>query len=299
MTARPDVLISRLIAPTQTEWGSSRWATLEECPRKYSYIYGRRIYPDGDSRPASIGRAVHRGLAAEYTRQIALQDGDASIPEDLWRLVINADEYDDEIVKAEAVRLVKTHNNYWETGWRDPHWASPVAVEKVVKTVIAPIRKSLPDVIFTTRVDLFAKLKKGRIIPVDHKTRSRDGDSTIEFGMSGQFLGMLASWPKSYGKRPPYVLVNKIVKTNSPKFERIPIPFTDRMIEQWKRDMAHLGADLVRYEKEKYWPRHRESCIRRYGPCDFYQLCHAGAGARGSYRIPANMDLEEIEKVIR
>jgi hypothetical protein len=293
---KPDVLVERLTAPTQTEWGSSRWATLERCPREYSFVYSNRIYPDGEPRKGrAIGSAIHRGLAAEYTRQLALINGDSSVPEDLWRIVINAGQ-DDEMVKAEAVRIVKAHNAYWDTGWRDPMWAEPIAVEKFVRVVIAPIRKSLPDAVFTTRIDLVAKKKKGQIIPVDHKSASKDGDSSIEFGMSGQFLGMLAGWPKGYGKRPGFVMVNKLVKTNVPKFERIPIPFTDRMIEQWKRDMAHLGADLIRYEKEKYFPRHRASCIGRFGACDFYGLCHAGAGASSSYRIPEGTDIAKVIK---
>jgi hypothetical protein len=279
--------IARFLKPTQTEWGWSKWATLERCPREFSLGYLHHIRPREVSRALQIGTAMHRGLAAAYWRTMNATR-EATLDPTFCRSVINAGKEGADI-KLEAIRLVVEHEKYWAQN--DEGFDRVIAVEKFAEKDFAAVEKS-QGVPFTTRYDLVAMKGKQPYI-IDHKSSSRPGDSLQEWGLAGQFIGQVAVWP---GKGTPAVMINKIIKTNPVRFDRTVVPFTKAMVERWKKDLALLSADLARYAKTKYWPRKYSSCQRRYGQCDYAPLCREGSSRRSDFYVPKGVDLEEVLK---
>jgi hypothetical protein len=278
-----DRAIHRLLAPTATLWGHSRWATLERCPREYALKYLLGVRLRDTSYPLMLGTAMHRGLAATY---LFSSKNPKVKPLDIIDLGTEP-----AAVKGEAKRLVHAHNVYWED--RPQGWDDVVAVEKLVSGVI----NGVP---FTTRFDLIARKKRLiRVhlpIFVDHKSASRiRGDAVSEFSASGQFLGQLALWKEKYPGGPtPQVLVNRIVKTAVPLFDRLSIPIHPDAPKRFARDLKALHSDMKRYERSDYWPRNYSACVGRYGLCDMFNLCHNGGPTRaGDYRVPKGVNLRE------
>lgn len=279
-----DVAISRFLRPTATEWGHSKWETLEKCPKLFELRYRRGIRRTESPRAASLGTVVHRGLAAAYWRRMNPQR-ESDLPHDFWRTVINAGR-EDEAIKLDAIRLVSEHQRFWAD--HDEGFDRVVAVEKLVTTEV----NGVP---YSTRYDLVAKKRHLPIIE-DHKTTSRRMDNTgSEFAMSGQFMGMLAVWPY-VGPRPSSVRVDFLVKTQTPAFHRIGVPFTERQIERWKKDLRALYSDLKRYERSGRFPRRYSACVGRYGFCEMFSICHGGTGLADEYYVPKGTNMSEALK---
>jgi hypothetical protein len=268
---------------TATEWGHSRWEMLEKCPRAYHYAYDLGIRSTSSSDAAAVGTVVHRALAAYYDPSEAVEPTLAMArgPEALH-------------VKAEAKRLFEAYRRYWgdHADWRREDL---VATEKHVSLVIQSRGK---EVKFTTRLDLVVKDAQGRHVLVDHKTSSRNsGDFMLEWMASAQFKGSVAAWPYANRGDAIPVTLNRIIKTAVPTFDRQTFVVTPSDVKRWVRDLIALDSDRRRYKRSGYWPRHRSSCIGRYGPCSFYNLCHgAGAGAANEFTVPKGVDLKEAIK---
>lgn len=272
-------IIAGLLKYTWTEWGHSRWQTLETCPKKYELRYIRGIKPLFTSRAATLGTVVHRGLAGSFLAQKHRQQGKKKVPE--YGLLVLDQSPEGEDIKIEAKRLVIQHDAYWAD--HDPGWDRVVHIEKM-------IQGNLDGVPYSTRMDLVAKHRKLPIL-VDTKTSSRSyGDPATEFQMSGQFLGMLALWQQKISKKLPIVRINRIVKTAVPTFERIGLSFSQNQIDRFKKDLVFLHSDLDRFKRNRF-PRRYHSCVGKYGPCEYFNLCYAGPSMAGSYDVPDQTDL--------
>ena len=258
---------------TQTEWGHSRWASLERCPREHHLNYNLGIRSLESRTAASVGIALHRGLAARYD---AIKLG---VKIDPIRAITVGNEPTH--VAAEARRLYDAYNRYW--GDRGD-FEKVIAVERHVRA------KNVP---FTTRLDLVVEMGKGEKVLVDHKSASASrGDFLAEHQASSQFVGSVLAWPwKRKGEL--RVVLNRIIKTNVPSFDRPEFVVSEVQVERFERDITLLEHDLNRYAVNGYWPRHRSSCQTRYGLCQFFALCHqGGVNQAANYKIPVGVDLE-------
>lgn len=269
MTVRMPVL------QTATPWGHSKWETLEKCPRKFSLRYEYRIAAQGMNRAASLGSAVHRGLALyNWGRRQSNASSD-----DARKAIMDGSEALD--VRTEAVHYVASYIRHYN-GDVDEGFDRVVAVEKFFR-----LRDDRLN--FTGRYDLVGAEGKWPII-VDYKTASRMGDPAQEFGLYGQFLGMYESWNRT---PKPVLRVSQIVKKNEPEFRIFQINVTAAQAARWRKDLAALHRDLERYTKTGYFPRRYNACVGRYGPCEYLALCTIGPNAAGSYHVPRGTNLTE------
>lgn len=249
------------LATTATEWGHSRWETLERCPRAYELRYVKQVTAPAMNNAAAIGIATHRGLAEYYLMmklgKFSRQSIDRAIdlgPEDVF-------------VKAEAKRLLTAYIAYWEEKER---W-EVVDVERAVQILIPSRGRIVP---FTMRLDLVVR-ESGRLVLVDHKTAAANrGEFALEHAVNSQFVGSAAAWP--YDEPLAFVTLNRIIRTRVPNFDRHSFAITDAQIKEWKRDHIMLDGDRRRYERAGHYPKHRSSCQGRYGLCDYYNVCHGG-----------------------
>ena len=270
-------LIKPFLDSTATEWGHSRWETLERCPREYSLRYLWGIREQNIPIAPQIGTVVHRGIAASLWAENLAKGEKKKPPKNFWRDVVYASPEPIE-ARLEALRLVEAHEKFWAE--RDPGYDKVIAVEQHIKG-------SINGVPYTTRFDVVAQKKRLPML-IDHKTSSRlAGNPATEFQMSGQFLGALAVWEAAGNKKVPFIRINLIVKTREPQFVRFGLTFSEQQVTRFRKDLTNLKNDLDRYLQTRYFPRHYSACVGKYSPCRYYDLCHKGSAARGDYTMPA------------
>lgn len=249
---------------------ASSWDRLERCPREWRYTYIDKIKPLVEDEAPQIGTAVHRGLAAYYengrdTAKALTACGHGPEPA---------------VHQATARNLVDAYIRHWS----DQADFKVVAIEHYQHKSFADRSRHF-SVSFGTRPDLVIE-DDGRKIVVDHKTAGRDsGDFLLEWKNSMQFVGAAAVT----GIRS--VMLNRIVKTRIPKFDRQTFFVDDSQIAKWKRDLLLLDKDRRRYMRTGYFPRRRSACIQRYKVCPFYHLCHERDPS--GCEVPASVDIAE------
>lgn len=251
-----------VLATTATEWGHSRWETLERCPRSYELRYVKRVDSGNPmNNAAQIGIATHRGLAEYYSLMKEHRS-----PKHINAMIDAGPE--DVFVKAEAKRLCAAYIAYWEE-------RESFTVVDVERAVGVELKHKGRVVNFTMRLDLVIRDNSGKLILVDHKTTAANrGEFALEHAVNSQFVGSAAAWP--YSEPLSAVMLNRIIRTKVPSFDRHSFIITEAEVQRWKRDHIMLDQDRRRYERAKHYPMHRSSCQGRYGLCDFYNVCHGG-----------------------
>lgn len=118
---------------------------------------------------------------------------------------------------------------------------------------------------------------------VDHKTTSVMGEKYTD-GMlrSNQMLGY--SWAtreltKALGLPVAGVIINAIaVRKSGTEFKRFRIPYPEWQIEEWHAEVIDGCYDLVekfiRYLDTNQVCPNRESCVGKYGRCQFFDVCN-------------------------
>lgn len=129
----------------------------------------------------------------------------------------------------------------------------------------------------TCRLDMVAK-HNGGIWIVEHKTSSRETREVTEgWWLDGEILGEVYGWKLSgldhvFGPLTG-VLVNIVIKTTVPKFRRVEVVVTDKLLEAYKNDLAFWRGFRQSMRDLGKWPRKLNGCIGRYGMCEFWDHC--------------------------
>lgn len=114
---------------------------------------------------------------------------------------------------------------------------------------------------------------------LEHKSASAlDPQTLLAYAQDDQLLGQtylgnyFIDWT-ALGY-PPYVgaIVNVTSKTKSPKCERLPIAPSDDQLTAWAEHKQYWQWQRSQYEALG-WPRNYVNCTRRYGRCQFYDVC--------------------------
>lgn len=100
---------------------------------------------------------------------------------------------------------------------------------------------------------------------MDHKTGSRKNYYDEQ---TNQFLGY------SFASGDKVVVINEIVFTKDPSFNRQPLSYNPLMIERWKESVVDTVQEYLLYHQLGKFPRRIRSCNLKY-PCIFNKWCKA------------------------
>lgn len=165
----------------------------------------------------------------------------------------------------------------------------------------------LGKLLYTCRYDLIMALKQPGEPPepygpinsgctiVESKTTSALSRDLIEsFGFDPQLLSQNFIWRKGgldkiYGPLNGFI-INIMVKTKIPQFERLEIKLEDRDVDRFE---GILTANLKRiYSKlkrdsndENLWPLNLSACRQRFGSCQFIDLCSSHGSLLDMYSL--------------
>ena len=283
----------------------SRTAAYKTCPRKVFLSRYQRWGRDGEtSVHLGFGRAWT--VAAEYIlAQVA--NGEKHAPErdkllqeamDLFmaewtasglplgdELVTKADIYRGKTPANAETTLREYINRRW--GWfRTLKWiGNEVPFE--IPLGIAPDGTPL---FYEVKIDSLVE-ENGQVLVIERKTTSlssKDGlryDYVSQFSPNSQVEGYAWAARNAYGPRFAEVMVDVAVINEKPSNQKIfglfPVPTSKEVVDEWLRNQYTWSLRL--YESEKLlnqkaslsfsFPRNEESCVGKYGMCEYFNLC--------------------------
>ena len=138
---------------------------------------------------------------------------------------------------------------------------------------------------YTLRIDLLATdTTTNELVLVDHKSIYKFTKWTgMDYRTDREMLTGLAL-SRAAGYDIKRVIINGMQKGTKenpkPRFQRFDVPVSEFAFERLGPDIVH-AIRLMRFTKQMYpdpsnRPRVTESCVRKYGRCQFYPVCADG-----------------------
>lgn len=145
------------------------------------------------------------------------------------------------------------------------------------------------EIIFTGKIDRLCE-KNGQHFLLDHKTTSMGGPTFFdEFYVSHQFRGYKWAAEQLLGKPFQGVIINAIIARPPLKsgdvnftFDRQDILIEDSQVHEWQHSFLaivqkfihdHINQTHYTHQPELAYPMHTNSCVTKYGKCEFFQVC--------------------------
>ena len=157
-------------------------------------------------------------------------------------------------------------------------------------------------IFFTGRIDLGISDQSGKWV-MDAKHVFMFGKNfTAEMQASNQMRGYCWQFQKFYGELPKGYIINAtrvrppvkgaefdsslLFRTSGkdPDFLRIPQHISQTDLDEWEQNTLHLLEELFFNYNRGVFGKHKKSCVGKYGPCQFYELCNSvEPGTREAY----------------
>ena len=269
-------------------YDNSMLSAYKSCPRQYYLRYGKHWRSEGTAAPLVFGLSWHAGQDVIW--QFAKKVGN---PSELARLAMAKflETWEEEGFPAtmgleEIERLAprtpsiahEMYENYIEQRWKMLMDAEVLAVEQ-------PFAVPMPGhegIFYVGRLDKVVSYN-GQLLVLEHKTTTEykiDGgfrptyveswytDSQVkgyQFGGGLYFEGLSQVWVDA-------ALVHKKMHHF---FRFIPVAHQVNIIEEWIKDTNNWVHRVEGDWKAGYFPRNEGSCIGKYGPCTFLNICRS------------------------
>lgn len=268
------------LASTLTEYGSSRFGIYRKCQREHHLKYNEglvqlRSGPSLDTDYFGLGIMVHACLAYNWegSKKGLLAD---------WREPLYAATKTGTMQQSlydEAHRLCSAYFGHYGENDFNENGCSIVDVEREFTDSES---FALP---YTARLDLVVSIAD-RIFIVDTKTRAtafpKDGRKKYQRGLRTrpQFIGQAHLAKRAYGlDYTPHVIVNAIIKTKVPSFDRLNAEIEDRDVENWVGAQREAAAAGLAGSAMNY-----SNCSPDMGaPCNFLDYCHGSDETRARH----------------
>lgn len=245
--------------------GPHRVGAFALCPQLEAFGYELGLRPIMPKPAPAIGNLVHVGLAYRYGTLLAQRPEWLVYPDGRWA-IWNCGQ-DTPNYAEEAMRVFDAYEAHYQVNvWQ------PLLVEHQFKI-------EMEGEPYTCRSDLIA-LEGADAVLIDHKTVSRM-KSRIgrDYRMDRQMLTGL--WlARAHGYDVRRVIINALSKETPPRFERFDVPISAEAYGRLDEDTRHT-LRAMKHVRERFpdplkRPRTLESCVRKYGQCDFWRLCADG-----------------------
>jgi hypothetical protein len=267
---------------------NTRYETLTTCPMKYYLSYVRNFAKKEKSPALIFGTAIHKALEKWY-KTGSLWEACLSIDETFSEFAEEVEDgsyfnnSDDHRTSTRA-KQVMTH--YTERYREENFKIFEVNGEKLLETSFCIPLTKIGDyeILYYGIIDAVIEMD-GEIFVMDHKTTySLGGDFFDQFRINNQMPMYVLAVSKMLEKPVYGVLINAIgvLKTVN-KFERRLISYDYYKIQEAKEDLLSIVEhQLIGYLEKNVFPRHKTSCISKYGKCAFYEVCSAPYQVRES-----------------
>lgn len=289
----PDLPSTRIIRPghrmgprptgPKISWTScSSLSAFLICPQFHAFGYEMGLRPTEDKEALILGGLIHVGLAYHYGLRMnprpewmvypTLQAPDPRAA--IW--TCGQDNLD---IAEKALRIFDAYAAFYST----PTLA-PVLIEHQFDSVMDI--DGVPEK-YTLRIDLLARdmAAGGELVLADHKSVYKFTKWVgQDYRTDREMLTGLALC-RAYGYDVKRVVINGIQKGTKerpePRFERFDVPVSEDMYNRLSTDVMH-GIRMMRFTKQAYpdptnRPRVTESCVRKFGRCQFYPVCADGS----------------------
>ena len=273
---------------------SQRVNTFQNCAYKYDLTFNKSLEPVVKAEPLESGDLMHKMLEHYYTER-------GKVPfEQLVNECIKRGETHAvtlqlpiEIVY-DVVRVFKEYTEFYR---HEPHMTLTLngraAVEQTGSKVM--YEDEFLKIIYETKIDWICTVGNIEVLPVDHKTSKRRGETVA---ISNQFMGYC--WMLNVRN----LMVNKIGFQTSlkphEKFSRPLMSYALPVIEAWV-DNTVWWVKMLHYSmKTGHWPQNFTSCDK-YSGCIFRPICESTPDTRGFksselYKIGKKWDVgKELE----
>ena len=258
--------------------GPHRIGAFATCPQLEAFGYELNIRPNVEKDATKIGTLVHVGLAYRYGVLLDVKPDWLVYPDARWAIWICGQDRPD--CAAEALRIYDAYVAHY-----DPLLASgvvlpwkPLLVEHQFEVPFTMPDGSVEP--YTARIDMLVQCGQ-ELWLVDHKSGSKiSNHSGKHYAADRQMLTQLAL-ARQAGYPVSRVFINAMSREYpEPRFGRFEVPISHEAY-------AHLGQDTAwaleqinivrkRFPDPMNRPRTWESCMRKYGACNFTPLCTDG-----------------------
>lgn len=249
----------------------SQWLT---CKRKFYWriIEGLvPISPKGTAR--GFGAAFHEALAEWYKLETPETERESRANDAFYRVW---DDYG--LGGGDAMRSTKVFEQVfrqYRAKWQ-PEWFEPLHTE---------VGFALPlthNIIYQGRMDLLATDKaSGKLVIVDHKTALRKPSQAQIEVKTRQISGYIwaAQQLSDQGVMCNSAIVNYIILTTQPQFERVLSTRTSEQIDEWQDATIRIINEIRNACTIEDCYCNQESCSI-YGSCDYLELCNTPKNLR-------------------
>lgn len=256
------------------------------CPREFFYYGLRKREAVRDTIGRDFGKFMHTVLLDHYTKPHA----DVLTHMDKRWATAPATTDPDQYRNLEYAHAVYDYylNEYPSEPFDIIRVETPIAVPFM--DVVLPDETTVPC-LWTGRVDLVIRMHAtGQVWLIDHKTSSMAGETFwTQWVNSTQMHGYVWGVEQLIGEPVQGYIINalfvrKPTKTGKGielKRQMYPVGDTPAehkaLLDGWKNNTEHTIASILDHVTRGYWPMHTNACVRKYGTCEYHEVCrHAG-----------------------
>lgn len=264
--------------------GSTYWRRVQLCAHEHGLAneLGWERLPRADA--LDIGLLWHGCLETYYLALMALQRGQYRPQTPEQEAFLFLEKFAGSKGWGTFYETVSRMLDAYFTRWRDNNDWEILAVEYSVGWTHAtdPVQTAKIGFEYTTRLDMV--VVDHSLIPatrhIEHKSSSRLDALTVQgYGQDDQVLGQCViaqQIPWQDNGFPPYVgaLVNITTKQKMPLCERVPVSPSPEQLTSWAQAKRFWSWQSQQYEAWAY-PKNYANCTRRFGRCQFFQLCRS------------------------
>jgi len=258
--------------------GPHRVGAFMLCAQLEGFGYELNLRPVIEKDATKIGTLVHVGMAYRYGMLLAARPDWLVYPDARWAIWICGQDRPD--LAQEALRIYDAYVAHYDrliaTGVVAP-WR-PLLVEHQFEVAFTmPDGSAEP---YTTRIDLLVECQ-GEVWLVDHKVGGKTSYHTGKhYAADRQMLTQLAL-ARNAGYPVNRLFINALSREYpDPRFGRFEVPISHEAYGKLGQDTAwalqQINAVRKQFPDPMNRPRTLESCVRKYGACDFAALCHDG-----------------------
>lgn len=263
------------------ELHASQISTFKVCPRFYRYRYVENLAPKAESPKLFVGRGVHAGIAAYYTKQCPLDAYDAWLAENVAKIPpdVPVEEKEKLLQEAELGRkLVGAYVKYAQANdYFEPLVINgkPLIEQEFAVPIYAPdLTTALDGVFHVGRFDGIVRDIKGNIRVLEHKTcRQFPKESELRRKEQGGFYVLAAS--QLFGVPVNGIIYNLIRKQDpntakSPVIARVEIGYNEHQLRAFARKLYNAYRRIA--SEDAYEPCDGQHCSWM---CPYGVLCDA------------------------
>lgn len=281
------------------------------CPTEFNLSFNRRLTAAGSKPALSFGQAIHSGIAHRYKalgNKAVTPEVQEQINTVLSNHFIENPQQENEFrTLTLATNLLTAYNKFYQNeefdileGVTGPHIEHSFAhLLCEIPYFVSGIGPTKVKVFFIGRIDMII-VKNGSTLIVDHKTSSMYGQTFWDdMHMAAQFPGYAWAYRKTYGVKPWGIMIDALrIRRPTKKdtqeaeyggventfrrddFIRDDWPISDDRINEWESNTISAVEEIFYYDQKGYYPMRTSQCVKKYGQCQFYNVCSIPRSSR-------------------